>query len=184
MSKLIIGLVGPLASGKGVVKKYLEDRHGAISYKFSDILRDILNRLNLPASRENLQNLSTNLRSIFGNDILARAMAHDTKKDNQNLVIIDGVRRLADVLPLINDPDFKLVAITADSKLRYERMLLRNENPGDANKTYAEFLVDCEKEADKHIPETMTHANYHLDNNRDLAHLYAQIDNLLIKIIK
>lgn len=184
MSKLIIGLVGPLASGKGVVKKYLEDKHKAVSYKFSDILRDVLNRLHLPTSRENLQNLSTNLRSVFGNDILAQVIARDAKKENQDLVVIDGVRRLADISPLINDPDFVLVAIDADLKTRYERMILRNENPGDAAKTLTEFSKDCEQEADKFIPETMAHANYHLDNNHDLAHLYEQIDNLLTKIIK
>jgi len=184
MSKLIIGLVGPLASGKGIVKKYLEDRYGAISYKFSDILRDILNRLHLPASRENLQNLSTNLRATFGNDILAKVIAHDAKKENKNLVVIDGVRRLADISPLINDPNFILVALDADLKIRYERMVLRNENPGDATKTLMDFSKDCEQEADKFIPETMAQANYHLDNNHDLAHLYKQIDSLLTKIIK
>ena len=184
MSKLIIGLVGPLASGKGVVKKYLEDKYGAISYKFSNILRDILNRLYLPTSRENLQNLSTNLRATFGNDILAKVIANDAKKESRNLVVIDGVRRLADISSLINDPNFILVAIEADLKIRYERMILRNENPGDTAKTLMDFSNDCEQEADKFIPETMAKANYHLDNNQDFAHLYKQIDSLLTKIIK
>jgi len=183
MPKLIIGLVGPLASGKGVVKTYLEEKHSAVSYKFSDILRDILNRLYLPTSRENMQNLSTDLRSKFGNDILAKAMAQDVKNERQDLVIIDGVRRLDDILPLTDDPKFKLISIDADLKVRYERMRLRNENPGDSNKTFEDFLTDSEREAEMEIPKTMANAHYHLDNNHNLAHLYEQIDNLLIKII-
>lgn len=182
MAKIIIGLVGPLASGKGEVKKYLENKFGAISYKFSDILRDVLKRLYLPTSRENLQTLSTDLRTKYGNDILAKVIAADAKNDNRDLIIIDGVRRLDDILYLKDDPNFKLIAIDAKPEIRFKRMCLRNENPGDAHKTFAEFLVDSEREAEKEIPKTMATANYHLENNDDLSNLFEQIDILLKKI--
>ena len=50
MDKIIFGLVGPLASGKETVKKYLNEKYGGKDCKFSSILRDILSRLNIEIS--------------------------------------------------------------------------------------------------------------------------------------
>ena len=66
MAKIIFGLVGTLASGKGAVKQRLIERYKAEDCRFSTILRDVLNRLDVPTTRENLQNVSTSLRQLFG----------------------------------------------------------------------------------------------------------------------
>ena len=67
--KIILGLVGSLASGKETTKKYLAENYKAEDCKFSSILRDVLNRLTVPVSRENMQNLSTILRANFGENL-------------------------------------------------------------------------------------------------------------------
>ena len=77
MKKLIIGLTGPVASGKGTVKKYIEEKYGAKDCRFSTILRDVLVRIDVPIIRENLQKVSTTLRQLFGEDLLARVIAKD-----------------------------------------------------------------------------------------------------------
>ncbi|MEK7625108.1 MAG: AAA family ATPase, partial [Patescibacteria group bacterium] len=68
MSKIILGFVGDLASGKGTICKYLKEKYGTESYRFSTMLRDILKRVYLENSRENLQRLSTVMRENFGQD--------------------------------------------------------------------------------------------------------------------
>lgn len=183
MPKAIIGLTGKIASGKEVVKKYLEKKYGATSYKFSGPLRDVLKRLHLPINRENLQDLSLDLRNRFGSDILARVITTDAQEDEHDIVIIDGVRRLDDIKHLHPLPEFLLLSVDADIKTRYERMLLRNENAGDANKTFEQFLEDCNREAEKEIPQAMAAANYQIDNNGDFAALYEQLDKIIAKII-
>jgi dephospho-CoA kinase len=45
--KIVIGLTGQIACGKGVIKKHLMETHGASDYRFSTILRDLLKRLQL-----------------------------------------------------------------------------------------------------------------------------------------
>jgi dephospho-CoA kinase len=184
MSKIIIGLVGPIASGKDVSKKYIEEKYNASSYKFSTVLRDILNRLYLPIDRENMQDLSLDLRNRFGSDILAKVITEDAKTDKGDIVIVDGVRRMDDIIHLSGLPEFKLISIDADINIRYERMKLRNENIGDDTKSLEDFLADCNKEAEQEIPTVMSHGKYHLDNNGTLEELYKQLDNIFLEIKK
>ncbi|MFA6273093.1 MAG: AAA family ATPase [Candidatus Paceibacterota bacterium] len=181
MAKIILGLVGPIASGKDTVKKYLEKKYGATGCRFSTILRDILARVDLPNSRENMQGLSTILRQRFGEDILAKAIATDAVKLKSNIVVVDGVRRLADIKFLQRAAGFVLVAIDADSKIRYQRLVKRNENAGDGKKTYTQFLKDHQYETELDIPKLMKKAKRKLDNGGELVDLQKQIDELVEK---
>ncbi len=182
MSKIIIGLVGSLASGKETTKKYLAEKYNAKDCKFSSILRDVLERVAVPNSRENLQKISTILRANFGENLLAKAIAMDASKLDADVVVIDGVRRFTDIEHLNELPNFILVKIDADSKVRYERMKIRNENAGDDKKTFEQFLEDHNAEADKQIPEVMKTAKYSIDNSGTLEDLYKQINEIIKKL--
>jgi dephospho-CoA kinase len=181
MNKIIIGMVGSLASGKETTKKYLVEKYNAKDCRFSSILRDVLSRLTIPNSRENLQNLSTVLRASFGENLLAKAIAADAAKLEADVVLIDGVRRFTDIEHLKDLPNFVLVKIDADPEIRYERMKLRNENAGDDKKTFEEFLKDHDAEADRQIPEVMKTAKYSIDNSGSFEDLYKQIDEIITK---
>jgi len=182
MPKLILGFVGKLASGKAVCQQYISNKHDAGSAKFSTALRDILNRLYLPISRENMQNLSLDLRTRFGGNILAQVITEDVKNNPHEIVVIDGVRRLDDISSLKDLPNFHLISIDASPEIRYERMKLRNENEGDDKKTFADFEEDGKREAELQIPEVMAAAKFNLDNNGTLDQLYNQIDKILEEI--
>lgn len=177
--KIILGFVGNLAAGKGTVVKYLKEKHGASTYRFSTMLRDVLKRLYLPDSRENLQFISTAIRQYFGEDIIAKVMAGDVKNDKNEIVAVDGVRRMVDVKYLAEMANFKLVRIVADPRIRYQRIILRNENPDDAEKIYEQFLEDHKKEADAEIPMVMEKADLEIDNNGNLEDLYKQVDQII-----
>jgi dephospho-CoA kinase len=131
-----------------------------------------------------MQDLSLDLRNRFGSDILAKVITEDAKNDQGEIVIVDGVRRMDDIIHLSGLPEFKLISINADINIRYERMRLRNENIGDANKTLTEFLADCNKEAEQEISTVMSKAIYTLDNNGTLEELYKQLDNIFKDIKK
>jgi len=96
--KIIIGFVGEIASGKDTAVMYLVKKYHASQYKFSGILRDILNRLYLELSRENLQKISQVLRENFSQDILSKVIASDVQADNNAIVIVNGIRRASDIV--------------------------------------------------------------------------------------
>ncbi len=177
--KIILGLVGKIAAGKGTVAKYLEDKYGAHTYRFSTMLRDVLNRLHIEITRSSMQKLSTILRQNFGEDLLAKVIAGDVEKDKNNLIVVDGIRRLADIKYLEKIPGFILVKIEAEPKIRYQRILTRDENKDDTKKTFEEFLADEKKEADAEIPIVMEKATLSLDNNKDFDYLYKQVDKII-----
>lgn len=182
MNKIIIGLVGTIASGKETVKKYIVKKYGAKDCKFSTILRDVLNRAAIPVSRENLQKLSTVLRANFGEDLLAKAIAVDASTLDADIVVIDGVRRPTDIEHLNKLPNFFLIKIDANPQLRYERLVARNENEGDDKKTFEQFTKDHEAEADMLVPVVMATAKYSVDNNGTLEDLYKQVDEIVEKL--
>lgn len=180
--KIILGFVGEIASGKGTACKYLEEKHNASSHRFSTIIRDVLDRLYLPQSRENLQKMSTVLRKNFSEDIFAKVIAEDVKKDGHKIIAVDGVRRLADIKYLKEIEGFYLVYLTADQKTRYERIIKRSENIDDIQKTFEEFQEDEKAEAEQQIKETTKSAYFTINNNGTLEELYQQIENILEKI--
>lgn len=177
--KIILGLVGEIASGKGTMYDYLSQKHDVGYHRFSTILRDILDRLHKDISRENMQKLSTILRENFEQDILAKVIAKDVKNDQHKIIIVDGVRRFADIKYLKEIKGFKLIYVTADVKKRYKRITKRSENFGDETKTFDDFQKENKQESEIEIGEVGKQADIIIDNNSSFDELYKQIENII-----
>jgi dephospho-CoA kinase len=184
MEKRIFVFTGLLASGKGTAAKYLAEKYQASSFRFSTILRDLLKRLYLPDSRENMQKISQSIREGLSQDILSRVIAEDAANAQTNLVVIDGARRMTDIEYLKKLPGFTLVAIEVDQKIRYQRLVTRNENPGDDKKTFEQFVQDEKAEAETEIPFIMQQATVKINNNGSVEDLYKQLDELFTPLNK
>lgn len=179
MAKLILGFTGEMVSGKGTAAKYVCEKYGSTSHRFSTILRDILNRVYLEHSRENMQKLSSALRSTFGEEVMAKSISLDVQNDKGEIVVIDGIRRFPDIKYLSELPHFKLIYIEADIEVKYERLLKRNENPDDATKTLEQFKEDHKEEAENQIRGLKEHSQYIIDNNGTSENFYSQIDKII-----
>lgn len=184
MARLIIGIAGEMGSGKGSICKHVVENHGAGSHKFSQILRDILDRIYVDQSRENISALSLALRQNFGEDVLAKSMSNDALNDPHEIVVIDGVRRLEDIVHLKDIPQFKLVYVEATMETRYARLVSRGENAGDSTKTFEQFKRDHEADADSRITDLKKHSAYVLNNDGTYEDLYAQVDDLIKQNLK
>ncbi|HRY36652.1 MAG TPA: AAA family ATPase [Candidatus Magasanikbacteria bacterium] len=182
MSKIILGFVGEISCGKSTATEYLKNKYGAVTFKFSDCLRDVATRMHIEKNRENIQLISTVLRQHFGDDLLSKVLAEDVRGADAPIIITEGVRRLSDITYLKDVPGFKLVAINTDERIRYERLRERSENVDDKNKTWEEFQKDGQRETELRIKETMEQADFTLENNGSSEDLYAQIDNLMAKL--
>ena len=181
MAKIIIGLSGEMASGKGTVAKYISEKYNASSYRFSTMLRDVLNRLYIEQTRENVSKISTILRQNFGEDLFAKVMAEDVKKNSSEVIAIDGIRRQADITHLKEIPEFKFIYIEADIKNRYERIAEREENVDDKGKTFEEFVEEHKLETELQIKDLKNSADIVINNDGTLEDLYQKIDEVINK---
>ncbi len=179
--KLIIGLVGRISSGKGTAETYLRERHGATSYKFSSVLRDLLDRLYLDQTREHMVTMSEVIRQGFGHDILTNTLLQDALNDPNPIIVLDGIRRVQELPALFARPEFVLVEIAADPKIRYERLIQRAENTDDQTKTFEQFLADEQRSTELTIAEVVEKAQERIDNNGAAEHLHQQLDALIAK---
>lgn len=177
--KLILGFSGQIGSGKGTVTGYIVKKYNASYYRFSNILREVSDFLRIEKSRDNLQDLSTILRKRFGEDLLIKIIFEKVKEDTNEIIVIDGIRLADDLQYLQTFSEFRFVYIEADPRVRYERMLTRNENPGDAEKTFEQFIQDQYDEADVQIKSLKTKADFVIGNDGTLAELYSKIDSFI-----
>lgn len=175
----VVGLVGAIASGKSVLADRLVDVYGASYYRFSDVLRDVLERLHLENTRENLQCLGIVLRQGFGEDVLSDALREDIAAE-EGLVVVDGIRYLKEY-EMIRELGGVVVYVEAPEKLRYERVVSRASR-GEGSTSFEEFLENESKPTEKQISEVGVRADYVIENTGTLEELLEKVDELASKL--
>lgn len=182
MQKIILALAGEMGSGKGAIAEYLIAKHGAVKFRFSSVFRDILDRLHIEESRENIQALSTALRSAFGDDILSQTIVGDIGRSEESLIILDGVRREEDMRYLRHLEGFVFIFVDAGMDVRYTRVVSRGENASDTTKTLAQFLKEGEAETETRIRGLREIADRVIVNDKSMEELYETIEQILAEI--
>jgi len=178
-SKLVIGFVGKICSGKGVATDYIKKKYKADTVMFSQSMRDILSRIYLPIERDKLQRLSSALRQEFGQDLFSKTVVNDIRHSKKNIVAIDGIRRPFDIQDLKKLPGFVLVHLTTPPDERHVRLRKRNQNSGDNKITWQKFLKQDSAEAEKNIDLVAKKAKYKIENIGTLKDLYKKIDEII-----
>ncbi len=177
--KKILGFVGSIASGKGTACKYLQEKHGADSVRYSTMLRDMVGRLYLPETRDVLIKMSETVRGTFGDDIMAKVVKQEAESSDAEIVCIDGIRRPKDIEIFREVEGFVLVHIKADIEKRFERLVGRDENQDDTSKTFEQFKKEHERSTEKTIASVAEEADVVIDNNGSFEDLYKELDRLV-----
>lgn len=177
--KLIIGLVGKICAGKGEVVKHMTDKHSASMYRFSDVLKDLLGRLHLSDTRENLQNLGVAIRDALSDGILADTLKEDIAADDKaDIVVVDGIRYENEVDMLRSFENNVLVFVTAPDETRYERAFGRGTR-GEKDISPEEFRMRDENETEKRVDSIGKQADITIDNSGTLEELYSKVDSIV-----
>lgn len=141
--RVIIGIVGPMCSGKSMVAKILGEK-GFFVTSLSDRIREELNKKNIPETRENLQNMGDFLRNKYGADVLSVLSLNLIAR--KELVVIESIRHPEEI-NLFKRDNIKVIAINATPENRFKYMQGRGRE-GDPV-TLEEFL---EKDKREHTP--------------------------------
>ena len=133
---MLIGITGMSGSGKGTVVEYLKEK-GFEYYSVSGFIGEEVERRGLMVDRDSLIAMGNELRSLYGADYILLQLIEKTKGRD---AIIESVRTVGEVKTLKKNGGV-LWAVTADQKLRYERVKLRG-----SNKDNVSFEKFCEQE--------------------------------------
>ncbi len=180
--KIILGFAGEIGSGKDAIAHYLSEHHNFQTISFSTPFRDILDRLHLPQTRENMVWLGHDLRTRFGTDVIDRVITDEVNASNNTRFCLPNIRIEADITQLKHFPGFVLIRVEADAKIRYQRLNGRGQNADDHTKTWEEFLTDAELPTEKTIRDIAKQATHTIINNGTIEELHQQIEDLLKKI--
>lgn len=137
MKRTVIGVVGPIASGKGFLAEYLKSQ-GFFMVTLSDRLREEADRLGVARTRENLVAIGNQWRREFGSEVLAkRSVALIPEEAKQ--VVIDGIRNPGEIVFLRDFWNATIIGVDAAAELRLNWYLERAKRRGEDTASEAEF---------------------------------------------
>jgi len=122
---MLIGLVGPIASGKGVVGEYLVKKKFH-RYTLSDEVREEAMKLGIVIRRKELQDLGNEMRQTHGEGYWAKIIVEKTEIGKD--YVIDGIRNPGEVAVFRALKDFVLVGVDAPIEVRLQRITQRNKD--------------------------------------------------------
>lgn len=141
----------------------------------------------MPITRKTLQDVGDDLRRMDGVEALAKRAVSLLDKEGSSRVVIEGIRNPGEITYLKKLPNFVLIAVDATRAIRYKRIIERGK-PWDP-KDWDSFLVvdsrdheDEENSAGQQVKKCMNMADYIIENNKDLSHLYQEIEKTAMHI--
>lgn len=138
---MILGLTGTICAGKSCACEMLAQQGFRILSFGAEVKEFIKEDLESrgPMTRERMQYWGRRAREIYSTDFWERRLFAKINEFDSERYVVDGFRYVEQVENFRRAyEDFYLVAIDAQPRLRYERMLAR-ARPGDA-KNWQEFL--------------------------------------------
>ena len=180
--KIVIGIIGTIASGKGTIAKYLVKKHGFKHIVMGNLVRAIARKKGIKPTRENLHNLQAKYRAKDPAYFIKKAIAKINMQKHQKWVV-DGLRNPEDARELKKVFDAKIIFVDAPVKLRWERA--RKRRRGKEAKESLKDFIKIEKQENKifHFDITKKYADFKIINAGSKKQIYSKIEKILKKII-
>ena len=189
--RLIIGITGTLGAGKGAVVDYLVQQNNFLHFSVRSYLTEIIVEREMPVNRDSMVLVANELRAANGPSYLAEQLLVKAVDKMSTLsmseeggAIIESIRTIGEVEALRSSGhSFVLLAVDADPKLRYERVVLRKSATDQV--TFEQFISDENREMNNNEPhkqnlqECIKRSDYTLRNEGTLEELHAQVDQML-----
>lgn len=181
--QIVIGLVGPIASGKGTISEYLKSQ-GFVYYSLSNVVREETQARGLEMTRKNLQDVGNDLRENYGGAVLVHRLEERINK--QDFVVIDGIRNPEEVFAIKEQFGGKMVTISAYKNQRVKRYLERAKVRGEDIASVASFkkiderdLGKGEAESGQQVQACIDLADFTLKNNGTIEEFHQNCKEML-----
>ena len=185
---VIICLTGMPGAGKSTVACSLKEM-GFLVITMGDVVREEAMRLKLDLNDTNLGRLMVQLREQFGPGAVAELVVKkidstlmSKRNGDKAVLIVDGIRSIAEVTVLSRVGQVRLLAIHASSDVRF--IHLKERGRTDAPLAQRDFMERERRELDVGICEVIALADEVISNNRlTISQLKANAYEVVMKWI-
>lgn len=177
----IFGITGTNGAGKGTVVEILKIK-GFLHLSVADYLMEEVKKIGWSENRESLIKMGNTLRAQFGPGIIAERL-YDKAVKMGGKVIIESIRTEGEINTLKQKGRFVLIGVTADRKIRYERISSRA-----GIKDGVSFEEFCRSEDNEMVSTDPNKQNlgrcielsdYVIENNGTLDELENRVNNII-----
>lgn len=179
-----MGITGLPNSGKGTFADIAKDFNFNV-FVMGDVIRKECEKRGLLFNRETANFVMIELRKEKGDQAIAEITlqwVNEAIKNKINRILIDGIRSYAEVDLFKKEyPQFRLIAIHADRKTRFQRALNRARE--DDTLTHKAFIKRDEIELSVGIGKAIALSDYLIDSAIELIDLKLLFRDFLENII-
>lgn len=181
---IIIGITGTIGAGKGTIVEYLEQK-GFKHYSARAFIVAEIEKRGMPVNRDSMTIVADDFRKTFKPSYIIESLYQAASVGGSNAVI-ESIRAIGEANAMKNKPEFYLLAVDADPKIRYERIKAR-AGVTDAV-SFEKFISDEQREINPTDPTRgdllgcINLADYKIMNNGNLDTLQVHVDDVLAKI--
>jgi len=179
---MIIGITGTSGAGKGAIAEYLIKQRNFKHYSVrSFIVEEIVKRA-LLVDRNSMIEVGNDLRKKFGSAYIVEQLYNQALACGGDS-IIESIRTVGEVEAMKGKQDFYLLAIDADVRIRYERILSRGNSTDGVS--FDQFVEQEKREmssvdpSEQNIAECIQRADYLIKNEGLVEELNKKVGEIL-----
>ncbi len=179
---IVIGITGTLGAGKGTVVNYLVEHKGYVHFSARGFIARIITRRGLEVNRDTLTAIGNEIRSNNHAGYVIEALYNEAAATGKDC-IIESVRTLGEVELLRSKSNFFLLAVDAEPRLRFERIMKRKSETDNVD--FETFLANEKREMHSSNPNNqnlsacIAQADFTVTNNGTIKNLESQIETFL-----
>ncbi len=174
----IIGITGTIGAGKGTIVDFLIREKGFAHFSVRDFLWKEVHERGLPENRDSLTSVANDLRKNNSPSYIVDELYKIAIQEGRD-AIIESIRTPGEIESLRSKGDFVLIAVDADQRIRYERIVERKLQTDQID--FETFKKNEEREMESKDPnkqnlkKCIEMADFVLENNNDIESLYHQV---------
>jgi deoxyadenosine/deoxycytidine kinase len=184
---IIVGFMGNICTGKTTAAQYASETFGGRTYSLAWALKMIVEKMDMPKTRDTLVNLGESMKLYMGNSIFVEAALRNisTKNAKDVPVFIDDVRFPYEA-KAIEEAGGTIIYIDSDLQKMWDRYEKRNREI-DTISSYEEFvnyLYECPSERFAYLYGNRAGEGYEIISNRgNLEEFRDQVERMIVQIL-